>query len=377
MPETHHVYLIPGFFGFADIGGITYFHHVHQLIEQRFDEAGVPVEVHEVATLPTASIRKRAGRVYETVNQTASGSGPVHLIGHSTGGLDARLFVTPNANLIVAPEADVESAASRVKTVVTVATPHFGTPMATFFSSVLGAQLLRVISLATIYTMQFGKLPLAALMAVGKVVTKYDDLFGLKNSVLDQLYDNLFGDFDEDRQEEIRSFLNEVQGDRALVGQLTPGGIDLLNAATEDRGGVRYGSVAMMAREPGLSAMKSIGFDPYRQASHLLYRLLHRIVGDEDAYYPTLLTEQRQTMVQAYGEAPGPTRSDGIVPTLSQVWGELFYAGHGDHLDVCGHFNDVEHDPPHFDWIATGTSFSRPQFEALWTAVTDYLFGDT
>lgn len=376
MTTTHHVYLIPGFFGFADIGGISYFQHVRQLLEQRFEVAGAQVVVHEVATLPTASIRKRAARVYACVAETADDDGPIHLVGHSTGGLDARLFATPNAALDVESRESLDAFAGRLSSIVTVAAPHYGTPLATFFSSVLGAQILRLISLTTIYTMQFGKLPLSVLVAAGKVVTKLDDLIGLKNSVLDEFYDNLFGDFDEERQAKIRALLEEVRNDSALVGQLTPGGIDLLNASTEDRPGVRYGSVAMKAREPGFDAMKSIGFDPYRQASHLIYRFLHRIVGDKKTVYPAPTPSQRETLLAAYEGVPNGTQSDGIVPTRSQIWGELFYAGHGDHLDVCGHFDDLKHDPPHFDWIATGTSFNRTQFDELWSAVTDFMLRD-
>lgn len=167
MPEQHHVYLIPGLFGFAEIGGITYSHHVHALLERWFEVAGVPVVVHDVATSPTASIRKRAARVFETIRDTVDDGGPIHLVGHSTGGLDARLFVTPNAALEVDPR-ELEALSSRVRTVVTVATPNYGAPAAAFFSSAMGEQLLKMISLTTIYTMEYGKLPLSVLMAVGR-----------------------------------------------------------------------------------------------------------------------------------------------------------------------------------------------------------------
>jgi hypothetical protein len=36
-----------------------------------------------------------------------------------------------------------------------------------------------------------------------------------------------------------------------------------------------------------------------------------------------------------------------------------------DHLDVMGYFDD----PPHADWLATGTGFNRERFHALWGAV--------
>lgn len=374
MSEQHHIYLIPGLFGFANIGGITYFHHVQQLLEQRFRAADASLVVHEVATSPTASIRKRAARVFETIERTVGESGPIHLIGHSSGGLDARLFVTPNAALEVDP-GELETLSSRVETVVMVATPNYGAPTAAFFSSVMGAQLLRMMSLTTIYTMEYGKLPINVLLAAGKIITRLDDLIGFENSVLDELYDKLFSDFDADKQDKIKAYLESVRRDNAALGQLTPGGIDLLNAATEDRSGVRYGSVVMKSREPGWATMKSIGFDPYRQASHMVYRFLHSIGGDEKTRYPTPTPEQARTLVDAYDEVPDGTQTDGIIPTRSQIWGDLVYAGKGDHLDVCGHFDDVEHDPPHYDWLATGNGFDRQRFESIWGAVTDFMLG--
>ena len=371
MSEQHHVYLIPGLFGFDAIGAITYFHHVQGLLKDFFEVSDVPVQIHDVATSPTASIRKRAAAVYESVRET-SDSGPVHLIGHSTGGLDARLFVTPNAALEV-DASSLDSVASRVRTVVTVATPNHGAPVAAFFSSAMGAQLLRLISLTTIYTMEYGKLPLSVAIEAGRIVTRLDDFFGLESSVLDQLYEQVFDQFDTKRQDRIKRYVESISGDTAALGQLTPGGIDLLNAATEDRPGVRYGCVAMKARTPGWGTVRAIGFDPYRQASHWVYRFLRWAGTDEDAHYPTPTPQQAEVLVDRYEEVPGPTDTDGVVPTLSQLWGELVYAENGDHLDVCGHFNDLDHDPPHYDWIATGSNFKRDQFESLWGTVSSFL----
>ena len=44
----------------------------------------------------------------------------------------------------------------RVRTVVTVSTPHYGTPVASFFTGLLGQKLLQVLSLSTIYILRFG-----------------------------------------------------------------------------------------------------------------------------------------------------------------------------------------------------------------------------
>ncbi len=373
MPKKHYVYLIPGFFGFADLGGITYFHHVRQFIIAEFAAKNIDVEIHEVKTLPTASIQKRAGRLLETIGETALDDAPIHLVGHSTGGLDARLFTSPDADIGGDSPYKLESFAAQVQTVVTLATPHYGTPMASFFSSMLGGEILYLLSVATIYTMQFGKIPMAMMLAIGEVVTKVDDYLGLEDSILDGLYEKLFKDFDEERQEIIKAFLEEIKSDQTLVGQLTPDGIELFNAKYKNRSAIRYGSVAMKAREPGLKSLTEIGLDPYRQASHVIYRFLHWLVGDDDRKYPDLDAAERIRFETYYGRVPDQMQSDGVVPTRSQIWGELFHVGKGDHLDVCGHFDDLEHDPPHYDWIATGTSFGQEEFEVLWRSVCRFI----
>ncbi|HEX6277271.1 MAG TPA: hypothetical protein VFZ53_29720, partial [Polyangiaceae bacterium] len=59
----HQVLLIPGFFGFGNLGELSYFNGVREQLAESFARAGVDVTVTEVKTLPTASIRVRAARV--------------------------------------------------------------------------------------------------------------------------------------------------------------------------------------------------------------------------------------------------------------------------------------------------------------------------
>lgn len=366
----HHIYLIPGFFGFADIGGITYFHHVKEFMEERLATHGIEAAIHSVKTLPTASLQRRAGRLLETVAET-SGDGQIHLVGHSTGGLDARLFAKPGAQLITEHGLELEPYASRLGAVVTVAAPHRGTPMASVFNSLLGAQLLYVLSLGTIYTLQFGKLPLSLLIALGGIVTRLDDAVGFENTILDQWYEQLFDNFDLEREAAVKAFLNEIRADTSLVGELTPRGIDKFNKTTPDRPDVAFGCVVTMAHRPDLDAIRQIGLDPYRQASHALYRALAMLT--RGGKYDPLSPEHARFLEDAYGELPTSRSTDGVVPTLSQLWGELIHAARADHLDACGHFDDPAHDPPHVDWIATGSGFDRAAFDALWADVTDFI----
>src|SRR6266568_3761047 len=125
MPIVHHVYLLPGFFGFVQFGRLVYFSHVREFLEGQLSELGLRVELHYVRVSPTASLRARAREVIDYVRATApAGDAPIHFVGHSTGGLDARLIATPGVALGVD---GVEEYARRVRSVVTVSAPHHGT----------------------------------------------------------------------------------------------------------------------------------------------------------------------------------------------------------------------------------------------------------
>ena len=100
MDRTQHIYLVPGFLGFAHLGRITYFGHVRRVLTERLTALGLEPCIHIVRTSPTASLPDRAARVAEVMHATAPrGGAPLHLIGHSSGGLDVRLLTAPGVGL--------------------------------------------------------------------------------------------------------------------------------------------------------------------------------------------------------------------------------------------------------------------------------------
>jgi triacylglycerol lipase len=111
-----------------------------------------------------------------------------------------------------------------------------------------------------------------------------------------------------------------------------------------------------------------------RQTTFLLYRWLHSQAGGAaTARLPQPTADQRDALRRMLGSLPRTDDNDGVVPTYSQLWGEVLYAARADHLDVIGHFHDEHHVPPHHDWIFTGSGFDRRGFEALWNAVIAYM----
>jgi triacylglycerol lipase len=172
----------------------------------------------------------------------------------------------------------------------------------------------------------------------------------------------------------LSQFLDEVGEDQSLIPQLTPEGIDLFNAATADRSTVRYASVVTRAKRPSFKTRLASGLSPYAQLTHQLWAFLHQKTAElPKNKLPPLSAAHQAALIRGYGELPKPTDNDGIVPTLSQVWGELLAVTVGDHLDVVGHFDLRDHVPPHIDWMVSGSGFKRANFERLWDAVVRYI----
>jgi hypothetical protein len=267
--------------------------------------------------------------------------------------------------------ADVPRCAAAVRTVVTVATPHHGTPLAEGLGGLLGQQALRILSLATIHTLRSGRLPLAAVLQLARLLRLGR---AAPSGVLEQLYQQLLADFSGERRRAVEGFLADVKTDHGLVSQLTPAGMELFNASTEDRPGLPYGCVVTQSRPPGLRSLWAAGLSPYAQATHAffvgLYRLSSRMPR---GWLPRLDHAAVGALRRAYGRVPSTTANDGIVPTLSQVRGAVLHAAWADHHDVLGHFNAPTHVPPHFDWVASGSGFDRRRFEALWEDVAAFL----
>ncbi len=370
---NHQIYLIPGFFGFANFGNIKYFAHVREMLTLAFAELGETAAIHYVTTLPTASLEKRAAAVAGAIAETSGlDTEPIHLVGHSTGGLDARLFNSPGVSL--PGQVDTESLASRVQSIVAIATPHYGTPSAALFASTAGQEVLKVLSILTLHGLRIGTMPLPALMALTGALPRIGRLSGPLGGILEQVYGQLLRDFDDARRQELEDFLTATQGDQGLLSQLTPDAQVRFNRTTSLRPTTRHGSVVIQARAPSLKKAIGIGVSPSGQAVYALYRALHTMAATlPSRYIPALSPEQSTALIRAFGELPPGNANDAIVPTMSQPWETIVHAAWADHLDVVGHFSEPHHVPPHIDWLSTQTHFDRTAFERLWRDVARFL----
>jgi triacylglycerol lipase len=364
---VHYVFLIPGFFGFANLGTLHYFNGVAESLTADLAARGVRAEVLRADTEPTASLPKRVAKLAEMIAACAPPDAPLHLIGHSTGGLDARLLVSPLVSLPTSE--DVEAIACRVQSVVTVATPHQGTPLASFFVGLMGQRLLRVIAVLAMYVARYGKLHLAALKLALRLLMTLDNTVGLRQTVLDRAFDAVLADLNDDTRASVDAFFRNVHQDRALLTQLTPEGIELLNAAVVDRPSVRYGCVVTCGRRPGLRGRAAVGLDPYAQLVYGIYQGAWKLSSrssETELSAPSLTA--RAALHQALGFTPERTDNDGLVPTWSQLHGELLCAVRADHADILGHLGGDT-----LDVLSSGSGFDAAAHARVWRRVAAWL----
>lgn len=364
-----HVFLSPGFFGFKTLGSYAYFCHLEAGLLRRFRDAGREAQVHVADVHPSASIRRRALRLQQTIDQRATGDGPIHLIGHSTGGLDARLVASPSVNLDGVPRRS--SWAPRLRTVTTINAPHFGTPLASFFATVSGQRLLEALSALTVAALKLGGPPLALTSSLIAAFGRPGAL-GLEIRLLDRLTEDLVRVLDDASSDDLRGFLRQIRADQGAVLQLSPEAMDLFQAGVEDSAEVLYRCVVSYVPARTSRQWARALLSPWANISAPIFATIHRLTSRASEVYtcaPHDTVETERALTAALGHAPPASACDGVVPLRSQVWGPIAWGGQGDHLDVVGHFGDTSTSPPHFDWMSSGAGFTAQRFNAMLDAI--------
>jgi hypothetical protein len=300
------------------------------------------------------------------VAATADGDGPIHLVGHSTGGLDARLVASPTARV---GEGVPLGWTGRLASITSMNTPHYGTPLAAFFATVSGQRLLYAVSALTVAALKLGAPPLAATSALVAAFGRVGvDMFEIE--VVDRAVESTIRVLDEASSRELRAWLKLLRDDQGGIVQLMPEAMDLFHAGVEDHPDVRYQCVATFA--PARNAHDWIGTlrSPWGALSATIFALLYNITARHDPRYPCSPTDgSAERRVQALlGEAPPADASDGIVPLYSQVYGDLVWVGRADHLDIVGHFPGPG---GHTDWMSSGARFTRVRFDVVMDRIVD------
>lgn len=371
------IVIVPGLLGFGSFGGkdaprITYFQHVLPLLERvSIRELGLPAAprlvVHEPP--PTGPLSLRVASLAAAVDEILGGLAPsasVHIIGHSTGGLDARLLV----NLEYLPSdgpslQEKRRLLPRIGGIVAVSAPMAGAPFAAHAAPLLphvvngpvagviaGLYLLSILNAAKGRgVLDAREHALAAAASLGAC-----PLFPLSGARA--ILRGIAG-LDAETSEQIRRFLKRVVEDNRLFDDLTPRAMAELNSrvAAGDVRPIRL--FATVSPPPPL-----VSIEPTRQ----LYSLAHRwakpwLTGHRDFPSVEWLSPRRPAL---------ETRSanDGIVTTASQVSMPPAAARAGaslieaDHFDTVGHFDGLGE-----SLFASGAGMTRERFEMLWLRI--------
>lgn len=377
MSETTHIYFVPGMFGFGRLAGYDYFHHVRQALEWRHRDAGRNVVTHLVPTPPTSSLRFRARMLAKAVQTTgAADDGPIHLVGHSTGGLDVRLVLSPSIDLRSTDPGRL-AWRHRVQTAISLNSPHYGTPLAGYFATVSGTRVLYALSLLTVISLTVGEPSLAVFSKLLAGLGGVDQIFGGDLKLISKGTDLVLRFVRPEARDEIVEFLGKVRIDQGAVVQTMPEAMDLFNAAAENDDRVRYGSVLTAAPPPKTMRFAKRVRSPYAALTAAMFATLHRLTSQRPRMYPYAEPSEAQASAlrSAIHHEVDDRSNDGVVPTLSMLWGDLVWCGEGDHLDVLGHFHDDASPALHVDWVTSGAHFSRQRFASLMDAVARYQLG--
>jgi triacylglycerol lipase len=369
--RSQHWVLVPGFFGFANLGRFEYFAHVERAISERTARLGWPGRIVTVDQHPTASLLRRAARLAEVMAALVEeDDGDLHVIGHSTGGIDARLVLAPGARLPT--QAPLERIVPRVRTLVSVSAPHHGAPLAIHWGGRAGREFLKLFSLANASILDRGGIE-------GKLL---DRLFGYLawgthalagGGLLDEASSELLSHLTPEARRAVDVFFGDVESDMSLLDDLTPSTMALVDALAVAPPPVREGAVVSWVP----SATPRDGFDDAfvgrGLASHAVFGWMSAHAGGPDAPRVSMKREVEDHLRRALGVLPEPGDNDGFVPTLSQLHGELVHATRADHVDTIGHYYDPRAEPPHYDWFESRAGFGRAQFEALWDDVVQFV----
>ena len=374
------VYLVPGFLGFSELSErFDYFIDVARCLEAELRGHGFDacVRVTEVES-PAGSVGNRSAELARFLDEAHEGRSPVHLIGHSTGGLDIRRLL-----------ADRRFAGmrymARVRTAIGVATPHRGTPLATVAQRIGFGRALRVLGVPGVVRL------LGCVLSALRRPLRW-----LSRWPIDPLLDRIIGDVLVGDLTDAEEWLEQIGEDVGALHDLQPKAMrERFNRDYPDRAGVRYADVITGVAPPrrgSAGAERSLeevlrGWDPRRVSFLTLNTLIFRLFWSVIAFAPLSETEATREIVRrARGQGavfgglePTAECSDGIVPTFSQT-----LEGHrilgvfaSDHLDCVGHFpHETEDGGEAIDvpgWVHSGASFDGARFERLWGEVARFI----
>lgn len=348
MVVSDVVVLIPGFLGFDQIGHFPYFaNRVGAALRGcLFGLSGADIPVVPVKTSPTERLANRQIALLHALKQIDRRFGPVerlHLVGHSTGGVDAYLL-TGQAPLEAGKtwyELDPDQVRQKIRTVISIASPHIGTclalsPVARFFRHPLLYIDKSPGVAATLWSLGFSlHLDEMSLGALGGAVV---DTGGAAAYILNVLRSRTL--VDDLRPRHLVQIRRQFRRDADLANVAVRSVVTMAGKKTKD---YAFGNRKPGAHRPDAFFRKMYeytagsGFDPVEDDCAAV-ELVTTAIGNalsSDKLIKNLKTKLREVC---------PQLNDGLVNSARQLVNpanhetELLAIVVGDHMDVVGYY---------------------------------------
>jgi pimeloyl-ACP methyl ester carboxylesterase len=128
---AHEVFLVPGFLGYVKLGGFRYFDDsALGALRAALDAKGLrDVRMTVLPTDPTGSLYDRQQLLLGALGERARGADGIHLVGHSTGGVDCWLLLRKRPLGGIAWN-DSHGVRKRICSVTTISAPFWGSFLA-------------------------------------------------------------------------------------------------------------------------------------------------------------------------------------------------------------------------------------------------------
>jgi hypothetical protein len=212
---------------------------------------------------------------------------------------------------------------------------------------------------------------LAITASLAAAVGSLDHALGVELRIIDALTDRFVRVLDNASSNDLSGYIRLLRDDQGAIIQLSPESMDLFQAGVEDDPSIFYQCSISYAPAPGVAYFARSLLSPWENLSTPIFATLHRITSLDNSNYPCapLQGSADEILLGKFGHVPSATANDGVVPVRSQIWGNVAWAGLGDHLDVVGHFGGGKKDRLHVDWLSSGSRYDLQRFDAMLDAI--------
>ena len=407
MPPTAIV-LIPGFFGYGTFGAdperplLEYFGGVRAELELAglTEDRSYFIVVHEPP--PTGSLDERVASLHDLVGKLLRGdelphdakpkttppavAAPfraerIHLVGHSTGGVDARLFANKKYTWSGGPRGRERlDPIDKIAAIVTLSAPFYGTPITTHIQGDANLLLQAVQVLTMLGVFKNGHVDVIGIEGIKSLLEGIPGV--LTNLHLHSIWAGLAAlltrrvdpgtrasppailndapGVDGFVAQQIGAFFQSIEDDRQLLGDLTVAHLEDLMARLDGGDSRPIASYVTVSPAP---PRLDLGADPI---GRIVYHVAYEATAHDPSprripMGPTLGDEAALSKLLADGVA-----CDGVVPARSQtIAGEAAAIVLGDHLDVVGSFQGGRG----ANIMRSGADFETDRFRTLWQDV--------